>query len=372
MSDRSSRSALVLVATALVILGGGSAAWIANRPAPEPAGTAEAPEEGVSPETAAGAQDTEIAAVSPAGAPMAPAPPDTPEFDLVRVEPDGQTAVAGTAAPGARVTIYADSSAIADAEADAEGNFVAIFPVNPSAKPQSLTLGAESADGHAGSADMVVLLPRAPAATESEQFEPAAAEFAEDDEPEPGVAAAALVREEGVTLLPLAGDPAVPRHVTLGSISYADAGRVRLAGVGTAQSVIRIYVDDRFVREVRVAGDGRWEAALDDVAAGLYRLRVDQVDPTGAVASRVETPFQRDLPPSARTGGPDLALPETELTVQPGNNLWTLARTHYGSGIEYTRIYTANSDLIRDPDLIYPGQIFQLPDAAEGGAGPVE
>ena len=50
------------------------------------------------------------------------------------------------------------------------------------------------------------------------------------------------------------------------------------------------------------------------------------------------------------------------MTVQPGNNLWTLARTHYGSGVLYTQIFTANREQIRDPDLIYPGQIFALPE----------
>jgi nucleoid-associated protein YgaU len=55
------------------------------------------------------------------------------------------------------------------------------------------------------------------------------------------------------------------------------------------------------------------------------------------------------------------------VTVQPGHNLWTLARTHYGSGVRYTQIFTANRDQIRDPDLIYPGQIFSMPapDAAD-------
>ena len=83
------------------------------------------------------------------------------------------------------------------------------------------------------------------------------------------------------------------------------------------------------------------------------------------MASRVETPFQRDYPraPLPRPGRP--GDPGTlSVTVQPGHNLWTLAREHYGSGVLYTQIFTANSDLIRDPDLIYPGQIFAMPAAS--------
>ena len=47
--------------------------------------------------------------------------------------------------------------------------------------------------------------------------------------------------------------------------------------------------------------------------------------------------------------------------IQPGDYLWRIARERYGSGIQYTLIYEANKDQIRDPDLIYPGQIFEVP-----------
>lgn len=49
------------------------------------------------------------------------------------------------------------------------------------------------------------------------------------------------------------------------------------------------------------------------------------------------------------------------VVIQPGNNLWRISRVIYGRGIEYTVIYQANRDRIRDPDLIYPGQIFATP-----------
>ncbi len=107
--------------------------------------------------------------------PEAPAPAETPAeatvpgFDVVRVEPDGAAAVVGTADPGATVTIYADEAPLAEAEADAQGNFVAIFRVAPSAEPRALTLGAVNPEGVTStSEDVVMLLPRAPASPELE------------------------------------------------------------------------------------------------------------------------------------------------------------------------------------------------------------
>jgi nucleoid-associated protein YgaU len=319
-----------------------------------------------------------------------------PGFDVVRVEPDGSAAVVGTAEPGAKVTIYADEAPLAEAEADADGNFVAIFKVEPSAEPRALTLGAVTPEGGAASsADVVMLLPRAPDAEAAPAADGAAAtaagpapepgeepvavapapvvlpeaEAEAEPESEPGaeaapeVAAAVIVREDGVEVTP--ADANGERRVTLGAVSYAEGGDVTLAGAGTAGAMVRAYVDDRFADEVEVAEDGRWSMRLGDVAEGIYRLRIDQLAPDGKVASRVETPFQRDYPrpPPPRPGAPAGAAGSVRsVTVQPGHNLWTLARVHYGSGVRYTQIFTANRDQIRDPDLIYPGQIFTVPE----------
>jgi nucleoid-associated protein YgaU len=168
-----------------------------------------------------------------------------------------------------------------------------------------------------------------------------------------------------VEVMPARRDTAGGR-VSLASISYAEVGEVTLAGLGRAGSALRAYVDDRLADEATVGSDGRWTMALGDVAAGLYTLRIDQLAPDGKVASRVETPFQRDYPraPLPRPDGPGGVPPVGAVTVQPGHNLWTLARLHYGSGVMYTQIFTANRELIRDPNLIYPGQIFTFPDNA--------
>jgi nucleoid-associated protein YgaU len=330
-------------------------------------------------ETALPAAAPEETAAAPADTAAAPeAATEAPSFDLVRVEPDGSAAVAGTAAPDARVTIYADGAPLAEVEADAAGNFVAILRVEPSTAPQALTLGAVAPEGGTAttSEDVVMLLPRAPdtprpdggpaaggaPAAAADPGAPEPSEPAEEAVPE--VAATAIVRADAVEVPPPPGDPAAPRRVALASISYAETGEVSLAGTGTAGAELRAYVDGAFAEAATVADDGRWRMELGDVSGGLYRLRIDQIGTDGQVASRVETPFQRDYPqaPPPRPGAPAaVQAGEVSVTVQPGHNLWTLARTHYGSGVLYTQIFTANRELIRNPDLIYPGQIFTVP-----------
>ena len=51
------------------------------------------------------------------------------------------------------------------------------------------------------------------------------------------------------------------------------------------------------------------------------------------------------------------------MVVQPGANLWRIARDTYGRGIRYTVIYRANQDQLRSPDRIFPGQVLAVPPA---------
>ena len=99
---------------------------------------------------------------------------------------------------------------------------------------------------------------------------------------------------------------------------------------------------------------GRWALMPGPARLGRHTLRVDQLAAAGTVAARIEVPFQREPPrrPGARWPGDGAAR----------HNLWRIARRVYGRGMRYTVIYGANRDQIREPGLIYPGQVFNVPD----------
>lgn len=140
-------------------------------------------------------------------------------------------------------------------------------------------------------------------------------------------------------------------------VDYDDAGSIRFAGTAVPGAAIRVYVDDRHAGDAAADSEGRWSMAPPEAPAiGRHRLRVDQIAANGAVAARIELPFQRDhLPAGSVANG--------RVVVQPGNNLWRLARATYGRGINYTVIFQANRDQIRNPNLIFPGQVFAIPSA---------
>lgn len=47
--------------------------------------------------------------------------------------------------------------------------------------------------------------------------------------------------------------------------------------------------------------------------------------------------------------------------VVKGDCLWNIAKRYYGAGAQYTKIYNANSGIIKNPSLIYPGQVLKIP-----------
>lgn len=48
-------------------------------------------------------------------------------------------------------------------------------------------------------------------------------------------------------------------------------------------------------------------------------------------------------------------------TVKSGDCLWNIAKKYYGNGAQYTKIYNANKGKIKNPNLIYPGQVLTIP-----------
>ncbi len=171
---------------------------------------------------------------------------------------------------------------------------------------------------------------------------------------------------DGVRVVQDARGPEVMSAIALDTITYDPAGEVTLAGRAVGEGFVRVYVDNRPVTTSRIT-EGGWQTDLPEVDTGVYTLRIDEVDAEGTVVSRIETPFKREEPEAVAAvmsedtekEGFDVAV----RTVQPGATLWAIAQEEMGEGVMYVAVYEANRDLIKDPDLIFPGQVFRIPQA---------
>ena len=150
------------------------------------------------------------------------------------------------------------------------------------------------------------------------------------------------------------GETGLPA-LTLEIVEYDERGNVAISGRAAGGSTVQVYLNNRPVGGATTGEAGVWRLAPNvTVPPGLYRMRIDQTNGSGKVVARIETPFARASPLGE--------LPRDAVVfVQPGNSLWRIARRTYGHGIRYKVIYKANRDQIRNPDLIYPGQIFSMP-----------
>src|SRR5260370_28346844 len=113
-----------------------------------------------------------------------------------------------------------------------------------------------------------------------------------------------------------------------------------------------MYSEDRLAEGGGTNDGGAWAVAPDGrVPLGHYRLRAEAFHKDGQARGELAPKFDRVAPPEGYAA----------FDVQPGNRLWRLAERSFGDGQRYTEIYQANQDKIRDPDLIYPGQVFAVP-----------
>ena len=65
-------------------------------------------------------------------------------------------------------------------------------------------------------------------------------------------------------------------------------------------------------------------------------------------------------PTTRETKDPESSSGKT-YTVKRGDCLWNIAKRFYGNGAQYTKIYNANKDKIKNPNLIYTGQVLTIP-----------
>jgi nucleoid-associated protein YgaU len=273
----------------------------------------------------------------------------------VRVNPDGGTVIAGRAAPHATVTITADGQKIGTVVADDRGEWV-ILPLSKLVPGNHQIAIASQLGGAAAvpSDDVVIVVVPQPPVAAKGTSSGGGTQTAAAAQPQQPLAVVVPRTDQGSTVLQ-SPNPPQSGQLVLQSVDYDAEGRVVIGGRAGPGKEVRAYLDNQLIGTVKSDNSGVWHITPDrHVLPGLHTLRIDEVDANGKVLARVESPFSRAEPLSIEAG-------DQVVVVQPGNNLWLIATHTYGSGLRYTVIYQANKSQIKNPDLIYPGQVFKLP-----------
>ena len=300
----------------------------ATEPAkPEPAQTEPVKTEPVKTDTA----QSEPAKAEPASAPAETAAP-APSFDVLRVEPDGSTVIAGRTLPSSSLEILDGTAAIARSDVDATGDFAVVLDQPLAPGDHQLTLKATGKDGKVvtseevatvsvpkagsgellamvtkpGAASRIITAPEAPKPAETAAAAPAetAAEAAKTDKP----AEASAETPAAATTAPAATEPAAPADTATAPAAPAaeapaelrvtaveiEGDQIYIAGVAKPGTTIRAYADEALVGEALTDPKGNFVAdGKQSLSVGSHRIRVDAVDATGKVVLRAEVPFDR-------------------------------------------------------------------------------
>jgi nucleoid-associated protein YgaU len=221
-----------------------------------------------------------------------------PAFDIARIEPTGEAVIAGRAAPGATVELLRDGESYDRAVADRSGQFVMVPPRLPSGR-YDLSLRTKQPDGKQATSKHTVAV---------------VLELNPNDQP-----FVALMRPDKPTVvLPQPVAPKISPGIVVVDAVETEPGGTLHASASERRS------------DITPAQPAQLAAAVGAIL------------PDGGSSSVI-------VPKIATT------------TVSRGDNLWRLSRLTYGLGTRYAVIYKANREQIRNPNRIYPGQIFVLP-----------
>ena len=289
---------------------------------------------------------------SPERASGGPGREDALRIDLAQVRPDGNAVFAGKSEPGSEVTVFEGGVVLGNTVADEAGEWVVVAEKALGPGEHLVSIGAMDEEGNAEISDIALAI-----------------KVFESGEEKPLVALLPGTEDEIPQLLQTPDDFEISGEVVSRArnrpalapraLFWREDGSLVISGVARGGERIEIIASSgatsRTFGRARVEGDGSWRVTgrvdINDPSRDMrFALRDSSGATTAGYVLRVTT---RDL---AR--GYDGA---RLVVVQRGDALWRIAYRTYGQGVRYVDIVRRNAASIKDPDLIFPNQIFAIP-----------
>ena len=317
----------------------GEASELLSVPQPEaPAATAPAepkvgeaatsPADAVAPKTDEAATPPAVAAVTPPTAEEpapAPAPSDV-KVTVEAVEIEGSKIfVAGSSEPGRIIRAYANEIVLGESKVSQAGRFLV-------EAERDLPVGNYIIRADVLDTDGVKVIARAAVPFEREPGEDVAAVAPPADaaaEPPATVAAAEPAQPEAPAVAaaePPAAEPAQPAEAVPPTVAAAEP------------------------------------PAAEPAAPAVEPAQPAETPPAVAAAEPPAAGVEVAAAPPPETTAPKLQKVQGAVIIRRGDSLWRISRRVYGHGVRYSTIYLANQEQIRNPDRIWPGQVFRMPE----------
>ena len=305
-------------------------------------------------------------------------------IDVARIGPDGSAVIAGTAPPETEIRLLDGVQPLTKTLSNNNGEWVAVPDTLLS--PGTHLIIAEVTDkngqiiraergilielaNNEGQKPLVALVPMTDdAATEilsaPETLDVADASEGNTSEGNTGQIKAVngeiLAQKEVTAIL------VMPPEIAIGTLSWSDNNQLRVkgrsnGGVGVSGSFAgNNFRDIKFEEDGEEAGDWSALVSVSDLKKGSALIQTNLLDLDGSIV--LTSQVELDLAQL------EIGLDGSEMVIiRKGDMLWRIAYRTYGSGIRYLDIVKRNARQINNPDLIYPAQVFALPDTGKNG-----
>ena len=254
-------------------------------------------------------------------------------FDIVRITKNGDAVIAGRAKPNQIINLFDGDEKLANITSDANGEWVwtSEFPLGYGIK--KLYLKYLENDVLYNSEQTILIF------------------LDKDSEKEPVIFKTTMNGSGKSEMLNL---EEIEQNITLDFVEYSPTGKVLVSGRSEANKEISFFFDDDLVGKSLADKNGLWEFEYDKkIKFGKIDLRIDLLTNNEIIS--MSTPiFMENMAKIINNS-------ENRIVVQPGNSLWRIARKTLGGGVFYSEIYKKNALKIKNPDMIFPGQVFDLP-----------
>ena len=256
-------------------------------------------------------------------------------FDIVRISKTGDIVIAGKSEPNETIELLDGEEVIAEVISDENGEWIWVSELTIKSGIKKFKLQYKNNLNKSSISDQTVIIL---VDNESNSVPKVARVFRSD--------------VENIDILNL---EKLNDAITLDFLSYSPPGLIIMSGRTISNTEIEILKSSEVLGKTKSNENGVWKFIINKNDANEEISIKTTISGETLILTYDEAEIKK------RFKNTNFEFYDDRIIVQKGNSLWRIARKTLGGGIFYTEIYKNNLAKIKNPNLIYPGQVFNIP-----------
>ncbi len=256
-------------------------------------------------------------------------------FDIVRISKHGDAVLAGKSEPNIYIQLLDNDNEIANFFSDGNGEWIWVSDLPLTRGIKKFKLKHVKEDGKSFESDQTIVILN----DKKTESKPVVAKFL----------------DSSVKTIDMLNLDSIGNGLSLDLVNYDPLGSLSIKGRTLPNQVVSFLDSLKIVGKSISDENGKWKLTIKN----LDLLNIKTIE-TVIKGQKISIPFSK-INFDEYDKIKKLKFENKKIIVKPGNSLWRIARKNLGGGIFYSEIYRSNLKSIKNPDLIYPGQVFNMP-----------